>query len=104
MSTVMDESMYWQYDPAELILRDHLAIDRTALANERTFLAYVRTALALLVIGVTFTHFLNQWFFLVIGGCLDVSGVILLLVGSVHFVRTRRLILSIQSISKNHSP
>ncbi len=61
MSTVMDESMYWQYDPEELVLRDHLAIDRTAMANERTFLAYVRTALALLVIGVTFPHFLNQW-------------------------------------------
>ena len=32
-----------------LILRDHLALDRTRLANERTLLAYIRTAFMLLV-------------------------------------------------------
>jgi putative membrane protein len=37
----------------ELILRDHLAIDRTKLANERTLLAYLRTALMLMVAGAT---------------------------------------------------
>src|SRR3954469_10754632 len=37
----------------ELILRDHLALDRTRLANERTLLAYLRTALMLVVAGAT---------------------------------------------------
>ncbi len=37
----------------ELGLRDHLALDRTAMANERTMLAYVRTAIMLLVTSAT---------------------------------------------------
>jgi len=41
----------------QLILRDHLAADRTILANERTFLAYIRTALTLFVAGLSFIHF-----------------------------------------------
>ena len=40
----------------QLILRDHLAADRTILANERTFLAYIRTALTLFVAGLSFVH------------------------------------------------
>ncbi len=41
----------------DLILRDHLAIDRTALANERTLLAYLRTAMGLAFIGLSILHF-----------------------------------------------
>lgn len=36
----------------ELILRDHLALERTRLANERTLFAYVRTSLYLLTAGI----------------------------------------------------
>jgi putative membrane protein len=36
----------------KLILRDHLALERTRLANERTFMAYIRSALYLLVGGL----------------------------------------------------
>jgi putative membrane protein len=46
--------------PEELILRDHLAIDRTRLANERTLLAYLRTALMLLVAGATAVKFVAK--------------------------------------------
>lgn len=35
-----------------LILRDHLALERTRLANERTFMAYVRSALYLVIGGL----------------------------------------------------
>lgn len=42
---------YLKFRDIELSLNDHLAIDRTILANERTFLAYGRTALALMIIG-----------------------------------------------------
>ncbi|MBP8824811.1 MAG: DUF202 domain-containing protein [Flavobacteriales bacterium] len=35
-----------------LILRDHLAMERTRLANERTLLSYIRSSLYLLVGGV----------------------------------------------------
>lgn len=35
-----------------LILRDHLALERTRLSNERTLLSYVRSSLYLLVGGI----------------------------------------------------
>jgi putative membrane protein len=47
------ENPYERFSSRELILRDHLAIDRTTLANERTLLAYIRTALAFLVVGAS---------------------------------------------------
>jgi len=51
---------YENRSATNLILRDHLAIDRTILANERTFLAYARTALALVVAGVSFIKLLDS--------------------------------------------
>ena len=47
----MKKNPYEQFADSELILRDHLAIDRTVLANERTFLAYCRPALPLILTG-----------------------------------------------------
>lgn len=44
---------YSKIYPNDMILRDHLAYDRTVLANERTLLSYVRTAIALLAAGGT---------------------------------------------------
>jgi putative membrane protein len=40
-------------EPGEPILRDHLALARTQLANERTLLAYVRTVIMLAATGAT---------------------------------------------------
>jgi len=40
----------------KLILRDHLALERTRLANERTFMAYVRSALYLVIGGLALLH------------------------------------------------
>ena len=51
-----DESRPYKDLEDQLILRDHLAADRTILANERTFLAYIRTALTLFVAGLSFMH------------------------------------------------
>jgi putative membrane protein len=36
----------------EIILRDHLALERTKLANERTLLSYLRTSLYLFLGGL----------------------------------------------------
>lgn len=44
---------YSKINPSDMILRDHLAYDRTVLANERTLLSYLRTAIALLAAGGT---------------------------------------------------
>jgi len=38
----------------EIILRDHLALERTRLANERTLLSYIRTSLYLTLAGIAF--------------------------------------------------
>lgn len=38
----------------EIILRDHLAMERTKLANERTLLSYIRTTLYLILGGIAF--------------------------------------------------
>lgn len=35
-----------------MILRDHLALDRTKLANQRTLLSFVRTSLYLVISGI----------------------------------------------------
>jgi putative membrane protein len=54
------EQPYARFKQEELIVRDYLAADRTALACERTFLAYIRTALAIAAAGGSLIHFLNS--------------------------------------------
>ncbi len=69
--------------PEELILRDHLALDRTRLANERTLLSYLRTSLMLLVAGATAVKFVAEsesvvvtgWVFIGLGTIVGVAGV-----------------------------
>ncbi|MFO0838120.1 MAG: DUF202 domain-containing protein [Phycisphaerae bacterium] len=70
----MTDTPYGEFDQRQLILRDRLAIDRTAMANERTLLAYVRTSLALVIVGGSLLKFFNStladvtgWFFIVLG-------------------------------------
>ncbi len=70
---MMTEQLYARFEREELIVRDYLAADRTALANERTFLAYVRTALAIAAAGGSLIHFLESMVW-------DLLGVLLLLV------------------------
>ena len=57
----------YSVNPEELIFRDHLAADRTALANERTFLAYIRTALAFIAAGFGLIKFTTETSFIVMG-------------------------------------
>ncbi len=56
----MNKLPYDNYRPADFILRDWLALDRTVLANERTFLAYCRTSLTLILAGLTFIRFFGH--------------------------------------------
>jgi len=86
------EDPYDNHDPAQLILRDHLAIDRTTLANERTLLAYVRTALALFAAGVSFIHFFKLLALDVLGCFLAASGIVLCTIGIRRFLQLRRAI------------
>jgi len=86
----MHESPYDDFDRRELVLRDRLAIDRTALANERTLLAYVRTALALAIVGASFVKFFDS-VAAELAGCLFLAGgALTLLIGVIRFTRVRR--------------
>ena len=62
-------------------MRDHLALDRTMLANERTLLAYIRTALALAGAGAVVIRFfegsgvlLSGWALVGLGAAMAVLG------------------------------
>lgn len=83
----------------QLILRDHLAADRTILANERTFLAYIRTALTLFIAGLSFVHFhiMNSPIADgAIGGLLMFIGAITFFLGLYRYHKTKSLIREIK--------
>jgi len=63
----IEEGIYSRFEVSEMILRDHLAADRTTLANQSTFLAYIRTALTFFVAGVTFIKFFEVSVVVVVG-------------------------------------
>lgn len=83
----------------QLILRDHLAADRTILANERTFLAYIRTALTLFIAGLSFVHFNIMSSVIAdraIGGLLMFIGAITFFLGLHRYQKTKSLIREIK--------
>ncbi len=74
----------------KLILRDHLALERTRLANERTLLTYIRSALYLIIAGIAFLHVEEFEQIPYLGVlCFVVSGV-LALIGIVRYWQLRK--------------
>ena len=100
----MRHSPYSRFSSKAFSLTDHLAIDRTVLANERTMLAYIRTALALAVIGATFHHFLEQLVFQVAGTAFLLLGGVTFVVGMVQFWRMRRRLGHLTSTVDDEHP
>ena len=86
---------YYKVDPKELLIRDHLAADRTALANERTLLSYIRTALASGATGfglIKLFENLDSIPIIVIGWILIVVAFIILIFGIYRFFKFRKQI------------
>ncbi|HHJ39293.1 MAG: hypothetical protein AXA67_12205 [Methylothermaceae bacteria B42] len=82
---------YSKFSFEDMILRDHLAYERTVLAIERTLLAYLRTGLALLAAGATLIRlFPGDIYFTVLGGAMLVIGLIVNGVGLGRFVSVSR--------------
>jgi putative membrane protein len=81
----MGHNPYSQFDSAELILRDQLAIDRTLLANERTLLSYLRSGVALFIAGVSIIHFSHELWFTVVGFICLPSGILTVWFGASRF-------------------
>ncbi len=73
----------------QIILRDVLAIDRTALANERTLLAYVRTAVGLGATGFGLLELVEAAWSFWVGWTLVALGLVFAVVGAVRFVQVR---------------
>jgi putative membrane protein len=73
-----------------LSLTDHLAIDRTVLANERTALAYGRTVLAMLVVGGTCVKFFDSGLMHAAGVAFITGAAVVAVIGWLRFNRTRR--------------
>lgn len=77
----------------DMILRDHLAVERTGMANERTLLSYLRTALLLLATGLSFIKILKDMkIFVIIGLVLVPVSILVFLTGLWSFIKTRRKI------------
>ncbi len=75
-----------------IILRDHLAMERTKLANERTLLSYLRSSLYLLLGGVGLVSIKNTMFedIKVIGYVTVVFSIIFLAIGIVRYIQLKR--------------
>lgn len=76
----------------ELVLREHLAIERTKLGNERTLLAYIRTGLYFLVAGSTLGEFIETRFWDVMGWPIVLVGLGVVVAGIIRFLNVKRVI------------
>lgn len=65
------------YNKEKMILRDHLAMERTKLANERTLFSYIRTSLYLLLGGIALVE-LESFRHLSFLGYISLAGSVLL--------------------------
>lgn len=91
----MTRSHYTNLNESSMILRDHLAVDRTAMANERTLLAYVRTMIGIIAVGGTILKVFEGWLYLVFGTTLIIFGLAILVIG---FIRYSRIFIVLQTI------
>lgn len=73
----------------KLILRDHLALQRTKLANERTLLTYIRSALYLIIAGIAFNNVTEFEQVPYLGLLCFISSGILFFVGILRYVQLR---------------
>jgi putative membrane protein len=74
----------------EIILRDHLALERTKLANERTLLSYIRTTLYLVLGGIAFLGMRDLKEVKNLGYFSLTLSIIVLLIGIVRFYQLKR--------------
>ena len=88
----MIHNPYSKYRDKELTLNDHLAIDRTILANERTLLAYGRTALALVIVGGSCITFFTALWVTVVGGLFIACGAMVAIRGWQRYRRMKAFV------------
>lgn len=98
----MNRSHYLKYHPEEIILRDHLAIERTALANERTLLAYMRTVIGSVAVGATFLKIFHDPFLHIMGWFFILFSLPLFVTGFLRYARIEILLSAIEHQNHRH--
>ena len=78
----------------KLILRDHLALERTRLANERTFMAYIRSALYLIIGGLALLQLEGHGDLAWVGIVSLVLALAFVIIGVVRFYKLKRQLAS----------
>ncbi|MCL2773848.1 MAG: DUF202 domain-containing protein [Oscillospiraceae bacterium] len=86
----------------ELILRDHLAINRTVLANERTLLAYIRTCLGFFATGTALINFIHSFVLEFLGYIFIVAPGIIFIFGLYRFLKIKYKIKRIYAKGRTH--
>lgn len=74
----------------ELMLRDHLALERTRLANERTLFSYIRTSLYLLTAGIGIFQVESISHLDGLAWICIIAGIVLFVLGIIRFRRMRK--------------
>ena len=85
----IEEGIYGRFETEQMILRDHLAADRTTLANQSAFLAYIRTALTFFVAGATFIRFFEVSIVEIIGWVFIPASILTFWLGLYRYNRLR---------------
>ncbi|AJA49204.1 hypothetical protein CPAST_c31380 [Clostridium pasteurianum DSM 525 = ATCC 6013] len=75
------EETVYNFNKKDMILRDFLAADRTALANERTLLAYIRTGISLIIIAISLIKLFDDTFTYVLGIVCGIFSIIPIVLG-----------------------
>lgn len=96
----MDRSRYLEFEPEQMILRDHLALERTAMSNERTLLAYVRTMIGVMAVGGTFIKLFEGRFFMLAGWFLICLAGLILVLGFIRYAKIEMVLTSISREDK----
>ncbi len=97
----MSEKQYLKYmnvDAEELSLRDHLAIDRTLLANERSFLAYVRTSVTLFIAAISLIKFFDATWIQISGQLMLAATAIIFFRGLLKYKAAQRVMEHLEGI------
>lgn len=90
-----------EYETKEaIILRDHLAMERTKLANERTLLSYTRTSLYLVLGGIAFLGMKDFTELRVLGYVALSLSVVLAIIGIVRYRQLKRHLRRLYVISR----
>ena len=74
----------------DLILRERLAIERTAMGNDRTILAFIRTALYFSIAGMSVNSLLKVSYGIEIEILFWVIGVIILVIGIIKYRKQKK--------------